>query len=98
MLYIKTSKPTQLLYQAEVRLCFPDMGADFVCPDGYVSVEELPQPDFNPELEYLNYGVPFEENSVWKVAQTIAQKIVFVEETEEDSNLAAAIQLLQEQL
>ncbi len=56
------------VYEGEIRLRYPNMSfsiTNFSPPEGYVSVEEVQQ----PEVDYLHdvsEGAPINENGVWR--------------------------------
>lgn len=54
-------------YEGDIRLEYPNMGDQFVCPSNYAVVEELAQPEFDVSIHNLIYDIPFEENGSWKV-------------------------------
>lgn len=45
--YIKLSTLEYPRYQGDIRIEHPDIGENFVCPDTYAEVLELPLPDIN---------------------------------------------------
>lgn len=57
--YIKLATLEYPRYEGDIRLEYPDMGDEFVCPDTYAPVLASQQPAYDPyQYEYLVHGQP----------------------------------------
>ena len=59
------------LQEGDIRLEYPEITEDqtgdtFPLPDGYVEVEQTPQPSFDGKTQYLSQSDPIQLNGVWQ--------------------------------
>jgi hypothetical protein len=64
--YINTTTLQYPLFQGDIRLDFPDMGDEFVLPDGYAEIVSTPWPeDYDSDLFRVVELAPENVNGVW---------------------------------
>jgi len=73
MIYMKLQGNVFPYFQGDVRLEVPEMGEEFVLPEGFVEVEQQPAPDYDQFSQTVDYGVPYEESGSWKVDMVVRQ-------------------------
>lgn len=68
MAYINTETNEYPIFEGDLRLRFPltSFPSPFSPPEGYVEVQETPQPEINWEEHFLQEGVPENIEGVWK--------------------------------
>jgi len=63
--YIKLSTMEYPRHQGDIRLEYPEMGYDFICPDSYAFVVEVSPPEINHEEQTCYEGFPQQINGQW---------------------------------
>lgn len=66
--YVDTTT-LELLFEGDIRLKFPNMGTEFVLPQGYAPIEVLPF-DAPPENYTMVQDTPFLDNGAWKLSHS----------------------------
>jgi len=51
--YIKIATGEYFFYEGDIRLEYPNMGEEFICPPTYAPIKATPVPTFNDMLEGL---------------------------------------------
>lgn len=65
MPYIRLSDNFYPLYDGDIRLAHPDMGAEFVLPNGYAEVVTTSFPQYNSVTQTCVRQTPVFENGAW---------------------------------
>jgi hypothetical protein len=73
MAYIKLDTQQYPLYQQDVRDLCPSMGEEFVVPDGFAEVHEIPQPTYEWGRQKIKEGTPVEEAGIWKMTWVVVE-------------------------
>jgi hypothetical protein len=63
-IYIDTENLYFPLYQGDIRSKHPNMGEDFVLPEGYAELEETPTPEIISGF-VLEENVPYKKDGLW---------------------------------
>ena len=63
--YIKISNLHYPLYEGDIRIEHPEIGADFVCPSDYAPVYQPDIPEFDPAKQIMIEGPPIQVGDVW---------------------------------
>ena len=63
--YIKLATREFPLYQGDIRLEHPEIGADFICPDTYAPVEYTEPPEFDHINMRRGYDAPIKVGDKW---------------------------------
>ena len=69
--YIKLSTLEYPRYQGDIRLEYPAMGAEFVCPETYALVEEVVAPEFDYATQTAYQLPPVNANGIWSMAWAV---------------------------
>lgn len=70
--YINTITGEYPVHQGDIRLVHPEIGAEFVCPDGYALVEETLPPVFDETTQRLSVTAQ-RDGDRWVMAWTVDQ-------------------------
>lgn len=65
MNYIKLSTLEYPRHQGDIRLEYPNMGEEFICPEDYALVHVEPIPEYDGTISVFEYNPPFEQNGKW---------------------------------
>lgn len=88
--YIKLATFEYPRHQGDIRLEYPEMGADFVCPDTYAIVEETPEPQIDYSTHTTYELTPENIDGVWKrvwaVRELTAEEIQLMEDAKDYQN------------
>ena len=88
--YIKLATLEYPRYQGDIRLEHREIGLDFVCPDTYSVVEEVPAPQIDYST-HTAYELPPENidgvwTRVWAVRELTAEEIQLMKEAADKQN------------
>ena len=72
--YIKTSTLEYPRHEGDIRLEYPDMGEEFVCPDTYSLVHPTERPAMNARLQKLSEGAPELRDGKWYATWVLENK------------------------
>jgi hypothetical protein len=65
MRYIKLETLEYPRHQGDIRLEYPEMGEQFVCPDTYAFVDLDLTPEYDPDTHTFEWQFPSNENGKW---------------------------------
>lgn len=69
--YIKLDDLQYPVYEGDIRLAHPDIGATFVCPPGYAEVQWTPEPACDNKTQRAYQKQPRLENGAWKMVWAV---------------------------
>jgi hypothetical protein len=93
MRYIKLSTLEYPRHQGDIRLEYPNMGDEFVCPDTYALVNVEPIPDYDPDTSVFEFQDPYERDGQW--FQNAIIRLLTQEEIENRNKMFALLNLNQ---